>query len=96
MVEHIVLIKLKPDVTAQRKQELIEALRGLKGRTPGMVDLSAGETFTDRHNGYTVGLVVRFEDKASLEAYGPHPAHVPVKELVGELSESVIAVDYEF
>ncbi len=96
MVEHIVLFKLKPEVGEAKKEELVEALRGLKGRTPGMVDLSAGETFTDRHNGYTVGLVVRFEDKASLEAYGPHPAHVPVKELAGELSESIIAVDYEF
>jgi len=96
MVEHIVLIKLKDGVTAAQKQELIRALRGMKGRIPGMIDLSAGETFTDRHKGYTVGLVVRLADKAALERYGPHPVHVPVKELVGQLADDVIAVDYEF
>lgn len=95
MVEHIVVMKLKPEVTEEQKNELIATLRGLKGKTPGMIDLTAGETFTDRHQGYTVGLVVRFEDKEALETYGPHPAHVPVKELVVSLSESVVVVDYE-
>lgn len=95
MVEHIVLIKLKPEVTQEQKQSLIQALRGLKGKTPGMVDLSAGETFTDRHDGYTIGLVVRFTDRRALDVYGPHPNHVPVKQMVGELADRVIAVDYD-
>lgn len=96
MVEHIVLFKLKPEVTDSQKEAFLAALKGLKGRTPGMIDLSAGETFTDRHNGYTIGLVVRFENRESLEIYGPHPEHVPVTEMAKELCESVMAVDYEF
>jgi len=95
MVDHIVLFKMKPGSTPEQKAELIRRLRGLEGKIEGIVSLSAGETFTNRHKGYTVGLVVRFVDKEALERYGPHPMHVPVKEYVAEVCEDVIAVDYE-
>jgi len=95
MVEHIVLFKMKPQSTPAEKEELIRRLRGLAGKIDGIVGLSAGETFSDRHKGYTVGLVVRFTDKEALERYGPHPEHVPVKEYVAEVCDDVIAVDYE-
>jgi len=96
VVEHIVIFKMKPESTEAEKDELIRKLRGLKGKVEGMVDLSAGESFTERHKGYKVGLVVRFTDREALDRYGPHPAHVPVKEYVAKVCEDVIAVDYEF
>ncbi len=97
MVEHIVCFKLKPEATPEQETRLIEMLRGLKERVPGIVDLSAGRTFTpERGQGHTVGLVVRFRDKEGLAAYGPHPNHVPVKEYVAQVCESTLAVDYEF
>ncbi|HWI54037.1 MAG TPA: Dabb family protein [Symbiobacteriaceae bacterium] len=97
MVEHIVCFKLKPEITAQQEQEFIEMLRGLKGKIPAIVDLSAGRNFSpERGQGFTVGLVVRFNDKAGLATYGPHEHHQPVKARVGEICESVLAVDYEF
>jgi hypothetical protein len=97
MVEHIVCFKLKPEITAEKEQEFITALHGLKSTVPGVVDLTAGKTFTpERGQGYTIGLVVRFHDKEGLAAYGPHPNHQPVKQMVSEICESVLAVDYEF
>ncbi|HEY8417031.1 MAG TPA: Dabb family protein [Limnochordales bacterium] len=95
MVEHIVLFKLKPGTTEVEKQTLLEKLRGLEGKIEGIVSLSAGETFTDRHKGYTIGLVVRLADREALERYGPHPEHLPVKEYVAQVCEDVIAVDYD-
>ena len=96
MVEHIVLFKLKPETTQAEKEELLQKLRGLEGKIEGMVSLSAGESFTNRHQGYTIGLVVRFVDKEALARYGPHPEHVPVKAYADQVCEDVIAVDYEF
>lgn len=96
MVEHIVLFKMKPESTEAQKEELLRKLRGLEGKIDGIVSLSAGESFTDRHQGYRIGLVVRFVDKEALERYGPHPEHVPVKEYVAQVCEDVIAVDYEW
>lgn len=94
MIEHIVLFKMKPNATEDDKRRLVTALKAMKDRIPGMVDLSAGETFTDRHQGFVVGLVTRFEDEQSLENYGPHPLHQPVKDLVAQLCDDVLAVDY--
>jgi hypothetical protein len=97
VVEHIVCFKLKPDATPEQKRLLIERLRGLKDKIPTVVDLSVGETFTpERGQGFTVGLVVRFKDREGLAVYGPHPDHVPVKEYVGQVCESSLAIDYEF
>ena len=94
MVEHIVLFKMKPQSTPAEKEELIRRLRGLSGKIDGIVDLSAGETFTDRHKGYTVGLVVRFTDKEALERYGPHRACTR-EGVRRRVCDDVIAVDYE-
>jgi len=97
VVEHVVCFKLKPEITEEQAQQFIERLRALKDLIPTVVDLSAGRNFApERAQGYTVGLVVRFKDREGLATYGPHPHHVPVKELVGQICESVLAVDYEF
>lgn len=97
MVEHIVCFKLKPEITAEQEAEFIAALRGLKEKIPAIVDLSAGHNFSpERGQGFTVGLVVRFKDKEGLATYGPHPHHQPVKDMVARMTDSVLAVDYEF
>ncbi|HEY8346170.1 MAG TPA: Dabb family protein [Symbiobacteriaceae bacterium] len=97
MVEHIVIFKMKPGTTPEQEQQLIEKLKALKDRIPSIVDLSAGRTFTpERGQGFTVGLVVRFRDRAGLEEYQPHPEHVKVKEYIAQICESVLAIDYEF
>ncbi len=95
MVEHIVLVKFKPEVSEAEKEELRQMMLAMQGRIPGIVELSAGHSFTNRHQGYTLGLVVRFTDRAALEAYGPHPVHAPVKARVQQLAEDVVVVDYE-
>lgn len=96
MVVHIVCFKLKPGTTPEQEQRLIEMTRGLRDSVPGIVDLSVGRTFTpERGQGYTYALVVRFQDRAALAAYLPHPRHVPVKEYAGEICESLLVMDYE-
>lgn len=96
MVEHIVCFKLKQGTTSEEEQKLIDMLRALKEKVPGILSLTAGKTFTpERGQGFSVGLVVRFPDKEALAIYGPHPNHQPVKDYVAQVCESVMAVDYE-
>ncbi len=97
MVEHIVLFKWKAEATAEQITVAVAALRGLKEQIPNVLDLSIGENFTDRGQGFTHGLVVRFPDKAALEVYGPHPAHQHVVQtFINPIRESLLALDYEF
>lgn len=97
MVEHIVCIKLKPGTTEAIENEILAGLKALKETVPVVVDLSVGKDFTiTRNQGYTIGLVVRLNSKADLAIYNDHPNHLPIKKRIGELAETVMAIDYEF
>jgi len=97
MIEHIVLFRWTDAASQEAKEKVIAELRGLKEKIPGVVDLSCGTNFCDRAKGYTHGLVVRFKDRAALNAYGPHPEHQRVvQNFINPIRADVLALDYEF
>ena len=94
--DHLVLFKLKPEATEEQKQAALEALKGLNGAVPGIVDLTVGINFSDRGQGFEIGLFVRFTDRAALEAYGPHPAHqAVVRDFINPIKADVIVMDFQ-
>lgn len=96
MIEHIVLFKLKEEATTQQREAMLAGLKSLRQSVPGIVELSCGENFSERNQGYEIGLVVRFTDRAALDTYLPHPAHrAVVEEKIRPIMEGVIVVDYE-
>ena len=96
MIEHIALFRWKEEASQEAIDSAVRELRGLKGKIPGIVDLSCGANFSDRAKGYTHGLVVRFTDRAALEAYGPHAEHQRVVQtFVGPIRADILAFDYE-
>ena len=96
MIEHIVLFRWKPEATDAQVAAAVKGLQGLKGRVPGILDLACGADFSDRAQGYTHGLVVRFPDRAALDAYGPHPAHQTVVQTqIKPIVADVLAFDFE-
>jgi hypothetical protein len=96
MVEHIVLFRWKEEASQEARDSAVAELRKLKGKIPGIVDLSCGANFSDRAKGYTHGLVVRFKDHAALEAYGPHPEHQCVVQIfITPIRADILALDYE-
>jgi hypothetical protein len=96
MVEHVVLFKTTPEATEEQKGRMVAELASLKEKIPGIVDLSVGTNFSERSQGFDIGLVVRFVDRAALEVYLPHPAHRGcVDQFVAPIKQDVIVVDYE-
>ncbi len=96
MVEHIVVFKWKADASADAITAAIVGLRGLKDQVPGIVDLTVGENFSARGQGFHCGLVVRFVDRRALETYVPHAAHQSVvQDLLNPIREESIVIDYE-
>ena len=96
MIEHIVLFRWTDVASEEAKENVMVELRKLKGKIPGIVDLSCGTNFSDRAKGYTHGLVVRFTDRAALQAYGPHPEHQRVvQNLIKPIAADILALDYE-
>ena len=92
MVKHIVLFKLKDQSDRQRA---LNALRGMKGRIEGLLDLEAGADFLSSERSYDVALICTLKDREALDFYQAHPLHQPIKKLMHEIRESSVAVDYE-
>ncbi len=96
MIEHIVLFRWKIEATAEQIGAGIEGLRALKDSIPGIASLACGADFSGKAQGYTHALVIRFSDRASFDAYGPHQAHRAVIEThLKPILESVIDFDFE-
>ena len=96
MVEHLVLFKWKEGISAEILAEIYKALSGLKEQIPGILELSVGPNFSDRSQGFDAGLRVLFDNRASLDSYGPHPAHqAVVQSLILPNRTELIVLDYE-
>ena len=96
MIEHIVLFKVKPHTTDVAAEKMLDGLRGLVTSVRNIVELSCGRNTSERNQGFTHGLFVRFQSPSDLEAYITHPEHQRVvAECVRPIVESTIVVDYE-
>lgn len=95
MIDHLVFFTAREDASRADLEGLISSLRKLKNSVPGVVELSAGENFSERSGGYTHGVFVRFESTADLESYLKHPEHLAVVEKLDRLTNGRIVVDYE-
>jgi hypothetical protein len=93
-VTHIVWIKFRDGVAQASIDKHVAALTSLEHSVPGIVQLTIGENFTERAEGYTHGLVVILDDKAALTTYATHPRHVEVATALREDAD-ILALDYE-
>ncbi len=92
MLEHMVWIRFKPGVTAQRQQHHLDGLRALEGKVPGIRKIAVGANITDRAMGYTHGLLVSLDDAAALKVYADHPEHLKVAQPLREDAD-LLAMD---
>lgn len=97
MVRHVLLLKPKAETTAEGIEACRKAIVGLVGKVPGLLDCHWGENFApvERRDGLTHGFSMDFADRAALEAYGPHPEHLPAAKLVRGAFERIVVLDFE-
>jgi microsomal dipeptidase-like Zn-dependent dipeptidase len=94
MVVHIVSFKYRPEVNAKARQEHRAKLEALAD-IDGILDLKVGEDFVRSPRSYDTGLVVSFRDRAALDGYARHSRHEPVAKLGRDLSDTIVAVDFD-
>ncbi|KAG1114135.1 hypothetical protein G6F42_014273 [Rhizopus arrhizus] len=95
-VVHIVIVKLKPDITEEVKKYAIKDVLALKDTIPQITVASAGKNFTDRGKGYEYGWVIEIEKKEDLPVYANHQSHLDFLTKYKPTFEDVLAFDYEF
>ena len=81
MVKHVILWKLKSELSdtekAEVKKGVKEGLEGLKGKIPGLIDIKVNIDPLESSN-CDMMLDSSFENTESLKGYSVHPAHVEV------------------
>ena len=61
--------------TEEQKQRAKREILALQGKIPGLLETHVGVNFSPRGQGHEFGGVMKFTDKAALDAYFPHPVH---------------------
>lgn len=81
MTRHIILWKLKDELTevqkAQIKKEIKEGLEGLAGKIPGLLSITVNTGGLPSSN-VDLMLDSSFDSPESLKGYSVHPEHVAV------------------
>ena len=99
MVKHVILWKLKEDVTGEVKEKVLremkENLEALVGKVPGLLSLSIVTKPLASSNA-DVMLDSVLESEEALKGYQSHPDHVAVANTyVRPFTEVRLCMDYE-
>ena len=94
MVVHIVSFKYKKGTTAAQHADHCAQLQQLAD-IDGILDFKVGEDVVRSPRSYDTGLLVVFRDRAALDSYATHPRHVPVAQLGRDLTDAIVAVDFD-
>ena len=94
MIVHIVSFKYRTDATVAQRADHRAKLKSLADLA-GIVEFKVGEDIVRSPRSYDTGLAITFRDRAALDSYAINPRHIPIAQLGRDLSESIVAVDFE-
>ena len=95
MICHIVLYQMKSGTSEEVQNQLVAQALEKLALLPGVTNLRAGKSIKGPEKGYTVALVMDFENEAALEAYRVNPDHQKfVKGIAGPLVDDILRFDF--
>lgn len=100
MIKHIILWKLRSEMSASEKQEaakaIKEGLESLQGQVPGLVDIHVQIDGRLESSNADIMLDSTLESEEALKGYAVHPAHVAVANgIVRPNTEIRTCLDFE-
>ncbi|WP_095060472.1 Dabb family protein [Pseudomonas sp. Irchel s3f7] len=96
-VKHIVMWNLRGESEVERSsniEKLKSAFEGIRTEIPGLRTLEIGVDFSKIDYACDVVLYSEFDSVEALEGYASHPAHLRVREELGNLRIARHQVDY--
>ena len=94
-VQHIVMLEFNDEVDEKTRMNSLKAVESLKDRIDGIEKIESGKDFSGRAGEFTHALIVTMRDKDVLGAYGPHPAHKEVQDLLHPVVKTLWVIDFE-
>jgi hypothetical protein len=100
MIKHIILWRLRSELSAEQKREkalaIKQGLEGLKGQVPGLIDIHVQIDGRLESSNADIMLDSTLDSAESLKGYAVHPAHVAVANgVVRPNTELRTCLDYE-
>jgi len=94
VVQHIVLLKLKPGTTDRQVTDAFLAAERLVEETPGMVEFAFGRDRSGPEHGFGLASIIQFRDEDSLRAYLDNADRKAyVEEHVAPITDERIEID---
>jgi hypothetical protein len=94
MLNHVVLMKFKPDVSDADIDNLEQALDNLPNVIVEIQMYEFGRDILRTERSYDFALVSLFSNQQALQRYQQHPAHVEVGSRLKALCEEIVTVDF--
>ncbi len=94
MLNHVVLMKFKPDVCDEDIRGLEKALDGLPNKIMEIRVYEFGRDILRSERSYDFALVGLFANRPALERYQRHPDHLPVAAKIQSMCSNVVTVDF--
>lgn len=94
-VQHIVMLEFNDGVDEETRMNSLKAVEALKDKIDGIEKIESGKDFSGRAGGFTHAVIVTMRDKEVLAAYGPHPAHKEVQDLLHPVVKTLWVLDFE-
>jgi len=95
MINHVVLMKFKPDADEDAIKDLEESLDQLPNIITEILVFEIGRDVVRSERSYDFALVSLFANLETLDRYRTHPEHLKVLEKIKNLCDDIVAVDFE-
>ncbi len=95
MINHIVLMKFKPDVSSADIEDLEKSLDDLPNKIIEINIYEFGRNLVPSERAYDFALVSLFANLQTLDQYRKHPQHLKVLNKIKKLCADLITVDFE-
>ena len=100
MVKHVILWKLKPEFSGDKKAEVLSGIKqnleALAGVVPGLIEIKVNCENVLASSNADVMLDSTLESEEALKGYAVHPAHVAAANgFVRPYTEVRLCLDYE-
>ncbi len=92
---HIMMWNYKEETSAEDRAYLESELLALQTKVPSLISLRRGPIVGGRNQSFTHCFIMLFADKAGLEEYTTHPAHIKFAVPFREACEVQVVADVE-
>jgi hypothetical protein len=93
MYIHMFAFRFKPGVTDTQKEKIVAEIRKLQEQIPEVLETWVGRNDSPRGQGYELGGVMKFTNKAAMETYNAHVVH---QELLKWLLPLIEPIEVDF